>query len=672
MVVIQLIILGLAAGAVYAVFADGLIAVYRATGIINFAHGAMAMWGAYVMSQLHSDSRLVFPVWSISLGDGPMGLWPAALIGLVNGVLLTLLCHYLVFRPLRKAPALSQVVASVGLLLFLQSLVALRFGTFTITMAPLVPNENVTVAGVSVSVVSATAVGAAAVICLALWAYFRFTKYGIATRAGAEEELGLRLLGFSPDRLALIIWILVGFSSNVIVILAGTLVGLDPNVYTFAVIPALAVALVGLLKSFWAGFAAGIALGGFQAYIMYLAANTWWPKWAKVGLTDAVPFLAIIVILFLFGKGIPARGRITEPRLSPVKVPAIKLPVAAVAIVVAVLAVTLTSGNYRYGIVTSMILTIMSLSYTVVTGYLGQISLAQTAFAGTAGFALSKVENELGVPFPLSIVLAVIVAALLGIVIGTPALRIRGAQLAVITLAAAIVVQQFVFNNNVFTPLKGNPLSGPKIFGLDLSVRSGTNVSRLQFGLFTLVVLVAVMVVVVLLLSGRTGQSFLAVRSNERAAASIGIDVSRTKLLGFAISSAVAGLGGCMLAYSSAQVEPGSFTVLVGLSLLATVYLGGIGSMSGAVLAGIIGPGGIVYMLLNQAVDLGTYYPMIAAALLVVTAILNPLGIAGGTRIMADQVLARLRGPGRPPTTGDAAGPVLRTTREEPAHVDAH
>jgi ABC-type branched-subunit amino acid transport system ATPase component len=240
-----------------------------------------------------------------------------------------------------------------------------------------------------------------------------------------------------------------------------------------------------------------------------------------------------------------------------------------------VLSMVLTSGNYRYAIFSSIILTILFLSFTVLTGYLGQISLAQMAFAGTAGFTLSKIQENVGIPFPASVVLATLIATLLGVVIGAPALRIRGAQLAVVTLAAAIVVQKFIFQNNVFTPLVGNPLDEPQLFGINFAIREGTNVARLGFGLFCLAVLILVMIVLALLLGGRTGQAFLAVRANERAAASIGIDVSRTKLLGFAISSGVAGTAGCLISYSQGQVVAAAFLVIVGLSMLATVYLGG-------------------------------------------------------------------------------------------------
>jgi branched-chain amino acid transport system permease protein len=650
------------------VFANCLIAVYRATGIINFAQGAMAMWGAYVMSRLNEDGVLILPIGRVALSDQPLGLWTSAIVGLVCGVVLTILCHFLVFRPLRRAPALSQVVASVGLLIFLQALVSIRFGTFNVTMAPLIPNESFPVGSVRISKVSLLSVVAALVVCLVFWSYFRFTRWGIATRAGSGGELGLRLMGYSPDRLSAIVWGFTGFFSTAIVMVAGSLVGLDTTIYTFAVISALAVALVGLLKSYWGSFVAGLALGGFQAWMTYMSAQPWWPSWAKVGLTDAVPFLVIIVVLVMFGHGIPARGRIAEARLPAVTIPRIRPVLSSVCIVATVLSMVLTSGNYRYAIFSSIILTILFLSFTVLTGYLGQISLAQMAFAGTAGFTLSKIQENVGIPFPASVVLATLIATLLGVVIGAPALRIRGAQLAVVTLAAAIVVQKFIFQNNVFTPLVGNPLDEPQLFGINFAIREGTNVARLGFGLFCLAVLILVMIVLALLLGGRTGQAFLAVRANERAAASIGIDVSRTKLLGFAISSGVAGTAGCLISYSQGQVVAAAFLVIVGLSMLATVYLGGIGSFAGAVVAGIIGPAGIVYLFLNQTVDLGVYYPLIAALLLVVTAIFNPIGIAGGTRLLVEMVMSVSWGGGGAHAETDEDGRTL--IRAEGAHAD--
>jgi len=166
---------------------------------------------------------------------------------------------------------------------------------------------------------------------------------------------------------------------------------------------------------------------------------------------------------------------------------------------------------------------------------------------------------------------------------------------------------------------------------------------------------------------GDTGRTFLAVRANERAAASSGIDVRRTKLIGFAISAFIAGVAGCLIGYSRGQLSAESFTVFAGLQVLAVAYLGGIASFGGAVVAGILGPLGIVYVLLRGVFDLGEYYPLISGLALILTAILNPVGIAGATRDQVAWVRSKLSR-GREPDP-PARRPAPEDTRKEPSRV---
>jgi branched-chain amino acid transport system permease protein len=224
-----------------------------------------------------------------------------------------------------------------------------------------------------------------------------------------------------------------------------------------------------------------------------------------------------------------------------------------------------------------------------------------------------------------------------------------------------------VFNNYTLTPPEGNPIEPASLFGIDLAVREGRDLSRLAFSLAVLVVAGLVVWGFVRIAGGDTGRTFLAVRANERAAASSGIDVRRTKLIGFAVSAFIAGVAGCLIGYSRGQLSAESFTVFAGLQVLAVAYLGGIASFGGAVVAGILGPLGIIYVLLRGVFDLGEYYPLISGLALILTAILNPVGIAGATR---DQVawvrrkLSRGREPDPPPL-----GAAPEDTRKEPSRV---
>lgn len=124
------------------------------------------------------------------------------------------------------------------------------------------------------------------------------------------------------------------------------------------------------------------------------------------------------------------------------------------------------------------------------------------------------------------------------------------------------------------------------------------------------------------------GTDMLAVRANERSAAATGINVSRTKLAAFGIGAFIAGLGGSLLGYQQTLATPESFTVFLGISLFAVMYIAGITSITGGILAGIMAPGGLLYIVLDRAADLGEYYTLISGILLIVSVMTNPDGIA--------------------------------------------
>jgi len=169
-------------------------------------------------------------------------------------------------------------------------------------------------------------------------------------------------------------------------------------------------------------------------------------------------------------------------------------------------------------------------------------------------------------------------------------------------------------------------------------VRGSGNIARLQFGFLVLIVVIVVFVLVATLARAGTGRKMIAVRSNERAAASIGINVARIKLQTFGLSSFLAGLGGALIGYSQGQLSAASFSALVGLGVLATAYVGGIASLSGAFVAGTMSSVGIAFVFLDSELSLGNYHPLLTGLALVITVVLNPVGVTGGIRRQWDRV----------------------------------
>ncbi|MFF7736583.1 ABC transporter permease [Streptomyces sp. NPDC007984] len=625
---LSMLFVGLGVGAAYAALATGLVAVHKGTGILNFAQGAMGMWGVYVYDEIRKTGELVLPAGRLPVDDGQA---TAIALSLLSCAVMGVGVHLLVFRPLRAAPQLAKVVATIGIMLTLQALVVLRFTSRPRIVAPVLPNAPLTWGDLTFSRDRLYLAGIAVLAALAMWAYFRFTRTGLATRAASENETAASLFGYSPDLLAAITWGLVGVVTAIVTILAAPVTGLNPINYTLYVVPALSVALVARLRSLGTACGAGLLLGMFQSEITFLGMKDWWPAWAGTGAADALPFVIIVVCLFLLGRGLPGRGGVESSALPNVTVPRMR-PVAVVIWFLAGLAgLVLTSGSYRFGMVSSMIMAIIALSLVVLTGLVGQISLAQAAFAGAAGFSLSKFSTDLGLPFPFSLLAAGAVAAVLGVLVGLPALRIRGAQLALVTLAGAVTIERLLFRNPELSAPGGELIDDASLFGMDLGVRGGEELVRLPFAVMVLVVLALAAVGVGNLARGDTGRAFLAVRSNEKAAAAAGINVARTKLLAFAVASFLAGVGGCLIGYSRGQLSVDSFSVLAGLSFLAFAYLGGITSVAGAMVAGLLAPSGLAYVFFDRNIDLGEYYVLVSGIGLVLTAVLNPNGIAPKT-----------------------------------------
>lgn len=633
MTYLQIAIFSLGYGAVYASLANGLVMTFRATGIINFGMGAMAMWGAYVYFHLRTDGRLVLPVFSVDLGS-PQGSAVGLLAALLSAALIALLVFYLAFRPVRNAPVLAQVVVSIAVMLTLTALTIIRFtsdpiANFSFGRVGLFRTRTELWHGLPIAVSNLYVAGLIVVLVAAGWAYLRYTRSGVATRAVSGNERAAILMGYAPDRLALVAMLSATLVATVGVIAAASILGLSPTLYSLFVVPALACLLVAKMNSLPIAALAGFAFAVLQQYLVNWSTEGWWPHWAQAGLDQVLPIVVVVIALLVYANRLPARGSLQVMRLPDVQVPSLRPTGGIVTFVGIALALILTHGEWRFGITISLVFAVLSLSYVVITGYVGQMSLAQLAFAGTAGFFLSKMQGWTHVPFFITMLICSLLAMILGVIVAIPALRIRGAQLAIVTMAAALAIERFVFNNNAFIPASGLRVAKPEFFGLDLARQNGDDISRLPFSLMVLVVTAVLIVAFVRVASGRMGRAFLAVRANERAAASAGIDVRMVKIVAFGFSAFLAGAAGCLLGYSVGTISAGSFDTFTGLSMLAVAYLGGITNWGGALLAGALAPLGIFYTIINHFWNTGNEYALVSGLLLILTAILNPTGVAG-------------------------------------------
>jgi ABC-type branched-subunit amino acid transport system permease subunit len=640
------LLLGLGAGAVYGILAVGLVLKQRAAGVIDFGHGAVAMFVAYVYLSLRGEGTLQFP-WvviphEISLGS-QVATAPAIVISLLYAAVLGAVMYWLIYRPLRNATALTRVCASVGTMLGLQAVAVLNYGTTPKSTPNILPTEPLQIAGITVPSDRLWFAGIVIVLAAALAALYRFTRFGLATRASAENERGAALVGLSADRIGAGNWVLASVLAGIAGILIAPISTVDPTSYTLFIVPALGVALVARFTSFGVAAAAGLALGMLQSEITKLiSVASWLPQ---QGLPEALPFLAIMFAMTVFSRGVGARGTVGELRNPSLGRPSRPYSTTLMCFVAGVIVLAVLHGSLRAAFIASLVSICLSLSLVVLTGYVGQVSLAQMSFAGLSAFALVHVTHKLGIGFPIAPLLAALIAVPLGILIGLPALRLRGVNLAVVTLAAAFALDAILFNDDAFTGgLGGSKVPPPTLFGWDLGIAKGDSYPRVLFGVVVLIIVCLVGLLVARLRNAPAGRMFIAVRSNERAASAVGIDVARTKLLAFGLSAFIAGLGGALFAYDQQTISPPSFAVFTSLSLLAVTYVAGVGRIAGAVVAGIMLSGtGLMVTAMDKAFGIGKYQLVLAGALLTLTAIKQPDGIAASPPPPLVKLWARVR-----------------------------
>jgi ABC-type branched-subunit amino acid transport system permease subunit len=656
---LQYLLLGLGSGAVIAALALGMLLTYRASGVVNFAHAAMGMFLAYTYGTLRQSGELLNP---LIVGPRRIPLLPtscspdridavcsyrfswgtAFVITMAVAALYGLIVYVLVFRPLRTSPTLAKVVASLGLFLYLLAVTNLDIGSQDASLAlpeGILPSSVVTLLGVDIQQDRLWLAFVVIVTTAVLAAIFAWTRFGLATRAAAESEKGAVLVGISPDRVAALNWMLGTMLAGGAVILFAPITSISPTTTSLLFVPALAAALLGRFRSFVVTAAAGLAIGMAQSEIQNLHGTfTWLPR---VDLQQGLPFLIIIVTMVVRGESLPTRGTLGHGHFPVAPNPRRVALWTAVLSITGVVALLVLNSQWRGAIIVSTTTAVIALSIVLLTGYVGQISLMPLALAGISAFSMVKLTSTWGVPFPCAPILAALVAVVAGLIAGAPAIRLRGMNLAITTLAAAVAIEELLLKWDWFTGGgAGSRVEPPSLFGFDLGISApGADDNRAVFGILCIAVLAGTAVVVANLRVGQTGLRWLGVRANERAAASTGISVPREKLFAFAMSSFIAGLGGALYAYGHPNLSADSFRVFQSLALLAMTYLGGIASIAGGLVAGLMADGGI-----TSAGQQGSQVQFaISGMLLIFFAAVYPNGVSGWVYALRDRMVGRRR-----------------------------
>jgi branched-subunit amino acid ABC-type transport system permease component len=554
---------GLPAGTVYALVALGFVLTYKTSGVFNLAFGAQA----YVSAAMYFKAR---NAWG-------WGIVPSVVLAVVVlAPLIGLVLERVIFRHLRTAGALPKLVVAIGLAVALPNLfdlVADFVYVSGVTPEGVVPN------GASVfydpfgvyafSRNELVAMGVAVVAMLALAALFRYSALGLRMRAVVESSRMTELNGINAERVSASAWALSSlFAGMAGVLIAPRFNTLAPSDFFNLMVVAIAAAAVGRLISLPLALVGGLGLGVFIAEL-----TTFLPRWSddvtwlrplQDNLTPALPFVVLFGVLVL----VPTirRARDAADPLAGVDPPPKTLGasgarqsmvarVGEVAFLVAAAAVVLTRADraWMFLVTQAVVLGLVFLSITVITGMAGQISLCQGAFAATGAFAVFQLVSRHDMPVLVAAVIGALIAAAAGAVLSWPIRRLGGVWTAIATLAFAyffdsvIVRLSWVGGGNV-SLLTGTDVPRPVIGPFDLE-------SDKSFLVFAALVLVIAAVAVVQLRSGTFGKTLLALRGSEVGAQSIGIAPARVRVIAFAISGFLAAFGGALLAMQQRDVN---------------------------------------------------------------------------------------------------------------------
>lgn len=598
----QYAVLGIGASAIYALAGQGIVAIYQGSGVLNFAHGAMALASAWLYVRFCFD-------WG---WPQPLGMTAAVAVAACGGAVTSVL----VMRPLRRAAPLVRVIATLGVLAVIQQLVVLTFGSDLRLVPSSLPQGSWMMGEVRFAHDRLVLLGLAVLGTVALTVFYSRSRFGLATRAAAENRRAASALGWSPERIGAINWALGGALAGLAGILTVPISGLNLEGLVLLVVPALAAALVGGFRSFPLTLLGALGLGVGQSILSRYATTP--------GLQEALPLLVIVVVLVARGNAIPTRDE-EPPRLPRVGRSRPRPTVVGGLGVGLILAVWLASEDSIGALTTTVLLATVGLSLVVLTGLAGQVSLGQVGLAGVGALAAARASFSWHLPFPAAWAFGILVATAVGMVFAIPAVRTRGTSLAVVTMSLALALEKMAFGNqDLVRGQAGTPVDTPHLLGWTIDPL----LQPRRYATVAAVLLVALALIVLNARSGSLGRRLLAVRSNERAAAALGISVARVKFFAFGLAASIAASGGVLIGFRGATVRYEPFGVMASINAVVYTIIGGVGYVAGAVVGSLMAPGSIAAFLISGRWDIEHHLALVGGALLILTVVLHPDGIA--------------------------------------------
>ncbi|UGQ11032.1 ATP-binding cassette domain-containing protein [Yinghuangia sp. ASG 101] len=588
----QLLFDGAVTGLVIGLLAMGIVLVHRSTRVINFAVANMGLVGSVLFALLVVRYNVPY--------------WIALAISLLAGTAFGAIVDLAVVRRLFHAPRVIVLVATIGVAQLATTIVMAYpdLDGYTSDTYPVPwsgkwsPTDDLQITGAQIAVLATVPTAA-----IALSWFLGRTALGKTVKASASNPELARLNGISPKLVSTAVWAIAGLLGTLCMILISAQTASLTQITELGpatLLRALAAAVIARMTSFRVALAAGVLLGLMQSFIQF--------NWLdQPGLTDLVILVLVLGAVFLV-----SRGRDTEtsafsfaPKVKPVPerlrgvwwvrhMERASLLFLGLIAVIVPLIVTQPSRHLLYTVILGY--AICAASVTILTGWAGQLSLGQMAFAGLGALTAAALNRGLrlelgdtvyefrGLTFPAAVAVATLLTAALAAVVGAGALRVRGLLLAVSTFAFAVAAEQFFYRRDMFHDegMETASFRRSTVFGIDVS-------SQRSYYYLVLIVLVVVLAVVARLRKSGVGRTTIGVRDNPATAAAYTVNAARVKLRAFALAGGIAGLGGALLA-GAVQTVPYTdkyFLSPDSLTLVSIVVIGGLGSVSGSVLGAL-------------------------------------------------------------------------------------
>lgn len=638
-------VFGIVIGAAYAIAASGLVITYATSNVFNMAHGAVGMVMAFLFWELAANQGL------------PLFLALIVVVG-VAAPLFGAVVERTMMRRLTDAPTMVSLTVTVGLLVAL-------IGVAQTAWPPAGRQPPEFFKGTTLQLGEAFITGQdvltfvlALAVAGGLYHLLNRTRTGIAMRAIVDDRRLVALHGARPHRLGMLSWAIGSALAALAGILLTSRLGLDYISLTLLVVNAYAAAMVGRLKNLPRTFVGAMILGLLSAYALWLL-----PRFVGLlpqdlgaeledyvgGFRAALPTIMLFAVMLLLPLERLRAGRVRGASLVrlPSRAKAITAGVVLIAAVVGLTSILTRTNTAQLG--QSLALSTIMLSLVLLTGYGGDVSLGQMTFVGIGAVVVARwMPSILGteaVASPLAILLAGLAAGVLGVIVAIPALRLRGLYLALGTLAFAVAMDKLVFQREIaFSFGGGVDVQRPTILGISLA-------SERAFAIFVAVGFVLLGWFVLAIRRGRFGRFVLAARDSEAACGTLGLSVTSTRVALFGVSAAMAGVGGALYAGMNVSVGATDFAMFQSLPLLLMAVIGGVTSVTGALLGGVLY--GMSPVITDSFPQLGGIINLLIGAAAIGLGH-NPNGVAGWLFSAADHVRSRPeQAPSRVATTSD-------------------